>query len=493
MSQSLRGRLNTPSAVLGFAVLLTALIVTTGCSGALGSHQSSRDPLGLGVVPGPLGSPNPQTIELRIGSEPTERIVSLSLNLTSLKATNSGAQDLELLTAPITVEFTRSAIVTEPVVVRDIYQDTYSALVLADMTGQVTFYDNNGQLTSQALSVSGQTIALTPNLVLGTDPQVFNVSLDLAQSFTVNTNTVTVNSLVATTQAVLPAPPVAPAVGQPETGSINFLVGTVTAVDTNTKVISLQPFSGDLLSVTYDNSTVFSNCDPVTMTGTMVEVQADTQTNAVVLASQVALIENSASSSELYGTLTGLAPDQINYNFVVDGGMGVNFAGGLVGQNITVDWLATGYSVNSAHLDLSGSSDLVFDEVRVFPGQLVEMKWDTLIVPDPDAINAGFMSPRMIELEEQTVSGTVSSYNALTGTFGLNVSSDSVLKTMNPGLISIAVRQVPQTNLRNSPTFNDGDTVKVRGLIFVHPDYSYPMQHPGDPLVLVMVADRISK
>jgi hypothetical protein len=292
---------------------------------------------------------------------------------------------------------------------------------------------------------------------------------------------------------MLPAPPVAPAVGQPETGSINFLVGTVTAVDTNTKVISLQPFSGDLLSVTYDNSTVFSNCDPATMTGTMVEAQADTQTNAVVLASQVALIENSAASSELYGTLTGLAPDLINYNFVVDGGMGVNFAGGLVGQNITVDWLATGYSVNSAHLDISGSSDLVFDEVRVFPGQQVEMKWDTLIVPDPDAINAGFMSPRMIELEEQTVSGTVSSYNALAGTFGLNVPSDSVLKTMNPGLISIAVRQVPQTNLRNSPTFNDGDTVKVRGLIFVHPDYSYAMQHPGDPLVLVMVADRISK
>ncbi|MBI3476196.1 MAG: hypothetical protein HY010_10715 [Acidobacteria bacterium] len=490
---SLRGRLNTFSAVFGFAVLLSALVVTTGCSGALGSHQVNRDPLGLGVVPGPLGSPDPQTIEVRVGSVPTERIVSLSLTMTSLKATNSGAQDLELLTAPITVEFTRSAIVTEPVVVRDIYQDTYSALVLPDMTGQVVFFDNNGQLTSQTLNITGQTIALSPNLVLGTDAQVFNVSLDLAQSFTVNTDTVTINSLVATTEAVIPAPPVAPAVGQPESGSVAFLVGTVTAVDTNAKVISLQPPAGNEMQIAYDNNTVFANCDPAALTGMMVETQAETQTSAVVLATQVALIENSASSSELYGTFTGLAPDGMNYNFLVDGGMGVNYAGGLLGKNITVDWLATGYSVNAARLDLSGSTDLVFDEVRIFPGQSVEVKWDTLIVPDPDAVNAGFMSPRMIELEEQTVTGQVSSYNALLGTFTLDVPSDSAIRTMNTGLISISVRQVPQTYLRNSPTFNDGDAVKVRGLIFVHPDYSYVMQHPGDPLVLVMVADRISK
>jgi hypothetical protein len=291
----------------------------------------------------------------------------------------------------------------------------------------------------------------------------------------------------------VPAPPIAPAVGQPETGSINFLVGKVTAVDTNAHIISLQPFSGDLLDVSYDlGTTLFANCAPSMLTNMMIETQAATQTDGTVLATRVDLIENRQSSSELYGSMTGLTPDAINYNLVVDGGLGVNASTNLLGKNVTVDWLAAGYSINDNHLDLSGSPDLVFDEVRTFPGQLVEMKWDSLLVPDPDGVNAGFFSPRMIELEEQTVTGQVFNY-AVNGTFTLSVAPDSYIKSMNPGLISIAVRQVPHTYLRNSPTFADGDVVKVRGLILVHPDYSNVMQHPGDPVALVMVADRISK
>jgi len=495
MSQFLFDRPGRIPATLALSALLCAMIMTTACSGALsGSNHANPDPLGLGIVPGPLGSVNPQTIQVRIGSEPNDRIVSLSLSISSLQSTNSGAQDLELLTAPVTVEFTRSALVSEPVLVRQIYQDTYSTLIFPAMSGQVVFYDDNGQLTTQALNISGQTINLSPSLVLGTDPQVFSVDLDLAQSFSISGSTLTPNSLVVTAESQLPAPPVAPAVGQPETGSVNFFVGTVTAVDTNAHVITLQPSSGDSTDVAYDpGTTVFANCDPAALTGMMVETEAATQADGTVLATEVSFIEDSASSSELYGVLSGLTPDGINYNLIADGGLGAHVDDSLLGKNITIDWLATGYSINDSHLDLSGSADLVFDEVRTFPGQMVEVKWDTLLVPDPDGVNAGFLSPRMIELEEQTITGQVSGYTALDGTFHLNVASDSVIKTLNPGLISIQVRQVPQTYLRNTPTFNDGDVVKVRGLIFVHPDYSYVMQHPGDPVALVMVADRISK
>jgi hypothetical protein len=65
----------------------------------------------------------------------------------------------------------------------------------------------------------------------------------------------------------------------------------------------------------------------------------------------------------------------------------------------------------------------VFDEARSFPGQFVAVQWDPLIVPDPDSSNAGFIQPRMIELQEPTISGQVSnySYNALTQTGNVQV------------------------------------------------------------------------
>src|SRR5712671_5889703 len=219
--------------IVALATLLCAVVATIGCSGALSSshHQANGDPLQLGVVPGPLGAPIPQTLEVRLGSEPNDRIVSLSLTTSSVQMTNSGAQNLELLTAPVTVEFTRSAIVTAPVVVRNIYQDTYSSVTFPDMTGQVLFYDSGGQLVTQALSVTGGTVSFSP-FALGASPRALSLSLDLGQTFTVNTNTVTVNPIVVTASNAVAVPPVAPAVGQPETGSSSFLVGTVTAVDT---------------------------------------------------------------------------------------------------------------------------------------------------------------------------------------------------------------------------------------------------------------------
>src|SRR5262249_44609566 len=155
---------------------------------------------------GPLGTVTPQTIELRLGSEPSDRIVSLSLTADSLKAVNSGSGEIDLLTAPTTFEFTNNAIVSQPIFVGQIYEDTYSAIVFPDMTGQVVFYDVNGQLAAQALNISGQTVSLTQLFVLGATPQVLDVSIDLSGSFTVNDNSVTVNSITFTSDSAAPTP-----------------------------------------------------------------------------------------------------------------------------------------------------------------------------------------------------------------------------------------------------------------------------------------------
>ena len=485
---------------LVLVVLVCSLAAAIGCGGALtgSNHNRNGDPLHLGVHPGPLGSTEPQTLEVRIGSEPSERIVSLSLTINSLQAVNSGSENLELLHAPITVEFTRSSIITEPVLIRsDIYQDTYSTLILPDMAGQLVFYDSNGVLSSQSLNLPGRTIVIDSNLVLGATPEVLSASLDLAETFNLDINPVTVNPIVITTSSIAPVPSVAPEIGQPETGSISFLVGTVTAVDTTQKVISMQPSSGDAMQLSYDNATQFINCDPTILTGMMIETEDATLSDGSVLASRIALIEHSASSSELYGLLAGHAPDGASYNLVLEGGAGLNVSPALIGKNITVDWIAASYSVNTARIDMNWSDDLVFDEARTFPGQFVAVQWDSLIVPDPDSDNSGYIQPRMIELQEQTICGQVSNYvfdpGTQTGTFTLMVADTAPIKRLNSGLLSITVRQTAQTYLRNSPRFNNGDSVKVRGLVFADPNFNNGNYQPPDPIAFIIVADRISK
>ena len=108
--------------IVGLAVLLSAVVFGAGCGfvNTRSASQNQSDPLNLGGSPGPLGSPTPQRVEVRLGSEPSDRIVSLSLTLTSLQATNSGSANIELLTpnpspAPVTVEWTRNAVVTAPI------------------------------------------------------------------------------------------------------------------------------------------------------------------------------------------------------------------------------------------------------------------------------------------------------------------------------------------------------------------------------------------
>lgn len=504
--------------IIGLFAFLSMTMTTVGCGGALSNSHSQRtsDPLGLGVVPGPMGSTNPQTIQVRMGSEPNDRIVSLSLTLNSLQAINSGNSNLDLLTDPIVIEFTRNAVSTDPIAVRDIYQDTYSALIFPDMTGQVVFYDVNGQLVSQALSVPGQTIP--HSFALGNESMVLSISLDLSQTFTITdtqlagkfargaqpsqsqgSSSLTVNSLAVNTEHATPNP----AVGQPESGSISFVVGRVTSVNTSAQKISVQPPSGDALQVSYDNAgTEFVNCTPSTVTGALVEIEGATQSNGSVMASEVEFIDNSQSGSELYGLISGYAPDGMNYNLIVEGGLGVNVTSGLIGEYVSIDWLASSYSVNHGripnNLDLfneNSDEHLIFDESHVFPGQMVEAEWGTLEVPDPDSSNAGNMQPRMIELEEQTISGQIAAYDNVAGTFLLSVANNAFIRMMNPGLTTITVHQTSQTHLKNLSSIKNGDQVKVRGLLFVDPIYNNASYRPSpsNPVAFVLVADRISK
>jgi hypothetical protein len=512
MSQARSDHLYRIARVLGLAALLLTVASGLGCAGVStgASNQGQGDPLHLGSSPGPLGSTTPQTIQIRLGSEPNDRIVSLSLTLNSLQATNSGAGNINLLTNPDTFEFTRSAVVTNPVASLDIYQDTYSALVFPDMTGEVVFLDFCGRRLTQSFAMPAQTVPV--NFVVGANPLVLNAFLDLSKSFTITdtsgpvqrragtspyapacgTSTFTVNTLVLTAQSAAPNP----AVGQPESGSIAFMVGTVNSVDTTNHTLTIQPTDGEAMQFSYDltgGTTFLDGADPSMLTGMMVAIDGVTEAaDGSMFATKVDFIDTT-SGSELHGLLSGYAPDGVNYNLIVDGGDGANVTSGLIGNNVSIDWTAASCRVNSGNLDLSGSSDLVFDPDHLFFGQFVEVEGDTLLVPDPNSSNAGLLQPTWIELEQQTITGLVQNYDSQTGTFSLAIAANSPLFDINPGLISVTVRQIPQTYLRNLSSISNGAQVKVRGLLFVDPKYTTANYQPGNPVAFIMVAGRVSK
>jgi len=60
-------------------------------------------------------------------------------------------------------------------------------------------------------------------------------------------------------------------------------------------------------------------------------------------------------------------------------------------------------------------------------------------------------------------------------------------------LTTITVRLPSQTYLRKNPTFVNGETVSVRGLLFVDPLYNNGNYQPPNPVKFIVVADRISK
>ena len=92
MSQGGMQRLYQIVRIVGLAVLISTVVSGAGCGFVSQStNHNQGDPLNLGGSPGPDGTLlNPQTIQVRVGSQPSDRIVSLSLTLSSLQAKNSG-------------------------------------------------------------------------------------------------------------------------------------------------------------------------------------------------------------------------------------------------------------------------------------------------------------------------------------------------------------------------------------------------------------------
>ena len=496
--------------VLGFAVIIASLVLV-GCGGT-GSPVLSQNN-GPAIRAFASSQPNaPLTpLQLQIGDNPNaseKQIVAFQISLGSATARNSATGDwVEVLNNGST-ELTHSATTTNLIASGGAPQMTYDQLDLVYTGAYVSYLDDAGNVVMQNLTPpQEQIIDLTqaPNtpIVVGADPSIVGINIDVAGTVSLNGPGITAagrkrNGAVRTMGTAIMGTPVVSVSQYAISASnqqIQHLIGNATSVTGN--IINITPNqSNTMVSFNTDpNLTDFENITLSTAQDMLVEINGSTQADGSLFADEVEAIDAS-TGSELEGVLAGYTGSGFMY-MVVQDGIGSGVTSGLVGKKVTVDPSGASYEVNSGKIDMTGVN-VSFDESHIFPGQRVEAESSSgLITPDPDG-NNGQIYPFMIELEQQTINGTVANYQPGAGnvaTFDLVLPTDgsSYLQLLNPAATAVHIYQQANTTRSGLPAapapLSAGQQVQVRGLLFCL-DVSDTAQQGTN---FVMVAARITR
>jgi hypothetical protein len=494
-------RLRHAARKCGFVLLATGLLlVSAGCGG--GMSQAPLTQNGASSAAAQVLPANPTTgttpLEVRVGDNPFSsegQILAFQLKVNSIKAEDDSGDWVQLLGTG-SVELTHTAASTAPIAAGGAPSMTYNKLFVDYAGAHVTYLDGMGLPVAADLTLpqSTQTITLASPIVIGASPSIVNINVDVAQ--TVTLTPVRAPSMVMPVITVSQVA-VASANQQPETGQIQHITGKVTNVDAtgNTVTVSLGLPNSTLVFST--SGTVLENLSLTNAVNQLVDINGATQTDGTLQASDVSSIDSGAagvSGSEIEGVLAGFNPSGTMYVVAQDTN-GANDASdasktmALVGQKVSVDLSAADFSADTDNFDMTGMT-AVFDGSHVFPGQQVEIESaDMLTLSDPDG-NAALISPWMVRLMPQTITGTVGNYTAGTGTatFDLTLDGTSYLKLLNPSA-TVHVYQQAGTNLDGISSISNLQKVQVRGLLYCN-DLSDALQQGTN---FVMVAGRVAQ
>jgi Domain of unknown function (DUF5666) len=226
---------------------------------------------------------------------------------------------------------------------------------------------------------------------------------------------------------------------QPQSGQVQHLVGSVTKIAGN--AITIKPTGNSSFTLQTDSGTDFEDVTLATALNATVEVNGSTQSDGSLYADEVELVDVT-NRVELLGLVTSVAPD-FELSMVVQDGAGVGMSTSLLGKTVNSQTDQTSYVVDAGHIDMTGVT-AVFDGEHILPGQQVEMESLVALQTDPDG-SSGLTIPFMVELEQQTISGTAAN-DAAGGTPGtrtfdviLSLDGSSPVANLNPGLTSVHV------------------------------------------------------
>lgn len=446
--------------------LLAILLATCACGGG----SSAATPVDPGTGGGSGGSAQ-TPIQVKMGDAPADRVVSFEVTVGPISLTPSSGAAVTVLSGTRRLEMAHLSGTNEPLALLSVPQGDYSGASITVANPEVSFINTSGVLTKlEPAFTQAITINFSPALHVGASAAVMHIDLNVANALSFDAlGNVTGVALSASSFSVSSAAVAAEDNQHPEDGELEDLTGTVSSV-TGSSFTLVTGQNGASLTFVTDAATEFNDGATLgTMLNTIVKVEGRTRTDGSLYAKEVEGIENNtgAEVEGLITQVTGNPASQLVVN--ADSGVGSGIDDTKIGSSMTIDVSSANYKVSKGSVDDSGlpqlgsSPEFPFDGATVHGGQRVEVESENSMADDnPHSVSK-------VKLKQQSLSGTVSGLAGATSagpvTFTLTLPADSAVAILS-GQTSVTVFWQPGTDLRGAASVNNGDTVRVRGLLF---------------------------
>ncbi len=401
-----------------------------------------------------------------VSDAPLGNILSAKVTISAVGVTAaSGGSPVSLLTQPVTVELSSLGAVQEPIEITNLASGTYNSATVTVSAAQVTYINGSGQVTTATATLNQPTVtvALSPALdVSGQGEVQLQLAFNLAQSFSVSGSAVTFTPAINTVGAQVSAE---------NSGDRQVEVsGQVISVSSSSITVQSGD-SGKQFTFTINSSTQFPN--GVTagsiQTGSIVQVQGQTQTDGSLLALMITPESNGNSSGQQEDGAKGIIVS------VTKNSSGMITAFTMVprecfgsescsaSMNVALS-SSTTYAVPE-DAQQAGVVSAAFTAAEIFPGQSV--------VVTGAAGSSGILNAQQVMLAAESIPGTLvatpqgSSPNF---TFALALASTSYLTTYE-NLTSLNVSTSQATDYGNSLSASSfaalaaGASVEIHGYL----------------------------
>jgi len=448
-------------------VMITLMLGLTLATFACGGSSSST----TATTPPPVIVPptTQQTAtQIKIGDAPADRVITFEATVGPITMTPSSGSAVTVLSGTRRLELTHLSGTNEPLALLNVPQGGYSSASITVARPEVTFINGVGALVKLEPAFNQViTVNFSPALTVGANSMVVDIDLNVVKSLTFDAQgNVTGVSLSAASFGLSTAAVAAEDKQGHDDGELEDTTGTITAVNGSSFNLTVGQNGASLIFNT-DANTQFDDGASLT-TNTIVTVEGVTKSDGTLYAKEVEGIED-ASGVEAEGLITQVSGNPATQiTFLADDGLGSGMDDTKVGGSITADVSEAKYKVNKGNIDNSGIGGLPspptfpFDATTVHAGQRVEVESGV-------ALASSSTVGDKVKLQQQALVGTVSGLAASTTagptTFNLSVPADSAFAMLS-GMTQVTVYWQPGTDLHKLANVNNGDTVRVRGLVF---------------------------
>jgi hypothetical protein len=443
--------------VFGLSAALFMLMSGMGCGN--GYKMSSTNP-----------SPIPtMAAQFKLGDAPADRVVSLEVTIGPVSLTAVDGSTVTILSSAQRLEITHLAGTSVPLGMLNLPTGSFSGASMTVKDPEITFVNSSGVLVKFEPAFNATLpITFTPPLSLTGGSQVVSVDMNVAKSLIFdaqgNVTGLNINPASFTFTAATPGN------GddqEAEDGGLEDTTGTVTAVSGNSFTLQIGT-GGASLTFATDSKTEFKDGSTLAnILNAVVKVEGVTNSDGSLYAKEVEGVEDE-NGGELEGTITQVTGSPKTLVTVIgDDGAGSGMDAAKLGAKITFDVSNANFEVHQGGIDTSGigglpsSPNFPFDANTIHAGQR--------IAAESRGSVASGTSADKVRLEQQAVTGTVSGLSQTTSSgptqFVLTLPSDSAFAKL-AGTTTITVYWQPGTDLRHLNSVSNGDTVRVRGLVF---------------------------